>query len=79
VRKFGFTNPVLIDDEDRIIAGHGRVEAATHLGLAAIPTLPLSHLSDAENCKPIVVRLTGCQRQPHGKPVGIDDRVNLAR
>ena len=48
VRRFGFTNPVLIDDEDRIIAGHGRVEAAKHLGLAAIPTLRLSHLSDAE-------------------------------
>ena len=48
VKRFGFTNPVLIDDEDRIIAGHGRVEAAKHLGLAAIPSLRLSHLSDAE-------------------------------
>ena len=32
IRKFGSTNPILIDEEDRIIAGHGRVEAAKSLG-----------------------------------------------
>jgi DNA modification methylase len=48
VARFGFCNPVLIDDADRIIAGHGRVQAAKVLGLTAVPALRLSHLSDAE-------------------------------
>jgi ParB-like chromosome segregation protein Spo0J len=48
IERFGFTNPVLIDDEGRIIAGHGRVEAARLLGLARVRTLTLSHLSPAE-------------------------------
>jgi DNA modification methylase len=48
IERFGFTNPVLIDDEGLIIAGHGRVEAARLLGLRQVPTLTLSHLSPAE-------------------------------
>jgi DNA modification methylase len=48
ITQFGFTNPVLIDDAGQIIAGHGRVEAAKLLGLAAVPTIKLSHLSTAE-------------------------------
>lgn len=48
MRRFGFTNPVLISDEDEIIAGHGRVMAAKELGIEAIPTLRLSHLSPEE-------------------------------
>ncbi len=48
IERFGFTNPVLIDDEGQIIAGHGRVEAARLLGLKQVPTLALSHLSPAE-------------------------------
>jgi ParB-like chromosome segregation protein Spo0J len=48
IARFGFTNPVLIDDDDKIIAGHGRVEAAKLLGLQAIPTLRLSGLDAAE-------------------------------
>jgi hypothetical protein len=46
--KFGFNNPVLIDDDGGIIAGHGRVAAAKLLSLAAVPALRLSHLSEAE-------------------------------
>lgn len=42
--KFGFTNPVLISDDDEIIAGHGRVEAAKLLGIESVPALRLSHL-----------------------------------
>src|SRR6266481_4986814 len=45
IKEFGFTNPVLIDESDQIIAGHGRVAAAKLLGLAEVPTLQLSHLS----------------------------------
>ncbi len=48
IKEFGFTNPVLIDETDRIIAGHGRVAAAKLLGLAEVPTLQLSHLNPSQ-------------------------------
>jgi DNA modification methylase len=48
IRKFGFTNPVLIGDDDEIIAGHGRVEAAKLIGLQSVPTVRLSHLDAAQ-------------------------------
>jgi DNA modification methylase len=48
IRRFGFTNPVLIDAEDRILAGHGRVQAARELGMATAPCLRVSHLSPSE-------------------------------
>ena len=48
IAKFGFCNPVLIDDAKQIIAGHGRVEAAKLLGVDAVPTCRLSHLSEAD-------------------------------
>jgi DNA modification methylase len=48
IERFGFTNPVLVSDEGEIIAGHGRVEAAKLLGWRHVPTIALSHLSEAE-------------------------------
>jgi DNA modification methylase len=48
IQRFGFTNPVLVADDGEIIAGHGRVEAAKLIGMTAVPTLALSHLSAAE-------------------------------
>src|SRR5207248_9774082 len=45
IREFGFTNPVLTDENDQIIAGHGRVQAAKLLGLAEVPTVQIAHLS----------------------------------
>ncbi len=48
ITEFGFTNPVLIDGEGGIIAGHGRVLAAKALGLASVPVLVLDHLTDAQ-------------------------------
>jgi ParB-like chromosome segregation protein Spo0J len=48
IQRFGFTNPVLISDANKIVAGHGRVEAAKLLGHATVPTLRLSHLTAAE-------------------------------
>src|SRR5580704_16678605 len=48
IERFGFTNPVLISDDNEIIAGHGRVEAAKLLGFKEVPTLRLSHLGPAE-------------------------------
>ena len=48
IREFGFTNPVLIDGEGGIIAGHGRVMAARKLGLADVPCIRLAHLTAAQ-------------------------------
>jgi hypothetical protein len=48
IETFGFTNPILIDPEDRILAGHGRVSAAIKLGLPSVPTLLVSGLTEAE-------------------------------
>ena len=46
IRTFGFTNPVLVDAENRIIAGHGRVEAAKLLRMTEVPTIRLESLSE---------------------------------
>ena len=48
IREFGFTNPVLIDGENGIIAGHGRVMAAGKLGLDKVPCIRLGHLTEAQ-------------------------------
>ena len=48
IRAFGFTNPILIDDDCVVIAGHGRLQAAKKLELTRVPVMRLSHLSDAE-------------------------------
>lgn len=48
IRQFGFVNPVIIDDDSTIIAGHGRVEAAKLLKLKKAPVLRLSHLTEEE-------------------------------
>jgi DNA modification methylase len=48
IKRFGFTNPVLISDQREIIAGHGRVMAARELGLETVPTLKLSNMNAAE-------------------------------
>jgi ParB-like chromosome segregation protein Spo0J len=48
IREFGFTNPVLIDKDGGIIAGHGRVMAARKLGLKDVPCIALGHLTDAQ-------------------------------
>jgi len=48
IREFGFTNPVLIDADNGIIAGHGRVMAAQKLGLDKVPCIRLSHLTETQ-------------------------------
>jgi DNA modification methylase len=48
IRQFGFTNPVLVDRNNGIIAGHGRVEAAKQLGLETVPTICFEDMSEAE-------------------------------
>ena len=48
IERFGFTNPVLVSDDGQIIAGHGRVQAAKLLGRKTVPTIALTHLTEAE-------------------------------
>lgn len=48
IREFGFTNPILVDGERGVIAGHGRLLAARKLGMVDVPTLELSHLTPAQ-------------------------------
>ena len=48
IKEFGFTNPVLIDDQGGIIAGHGRIMAAQKLKMDEVPTITLSDLSEAQ-------------------------------
>ena len=48
IREFGFNNPILIDSQNGIIAGHGRVLAAQQLGLADVPCIRLGHLTDTQ-------------------------------
>ena len=43
IRRFGLINSVLIDGENRILAGHGRVEAARELGMSTVPCLRVDH------------------------------------
>lgn len=48
INRFGFTNPVLIDGSNQILAGHGRIEAAKLLGIATVPCLRIDHLTSEE-------------------------------
>ncbi len=48
IKEFGFINPVIIDGENGIIAGHCRVESAKRLGMTEVPTLEVKHLSEAQ-------------------------------
>lgn len=48
IKEFGFNNPVLVDGEKGIIAGHGRVAAAKKLGMDKVPVIELSHMTEAQ-------------------------------
>lgn len=48
IAEFGFNNPVLVDEQGEIIAGHGRLSAAQRLGLVEVPVIVLGHLSEAQ-------------------------------
>ena len=48
IREFGWTNPILLDGENGIIAGHGRLLAAQKLGETQVPTIELAHMSEAQ-------------------------------
>ncbi|HZT90301.1 MAG TPA: ParB/Srx family N-terminal domain-containing protein [Stellaceae bacterium] len=48
IKEFGFTNPVLVDADGGIIAGHGRVLAAQKIGIEEVPTIELKYLTEAQ-------------------------------
>ncbi|WP_288319808.1 ParB/Srx family N-terminal domain-containing protein [uncultured Parasutterella sp.] len=48
IKEFGWTNPILIDEEQGIIAGHGRLEAAKRLGMKEVPVIELTGLTEAQ-------------------------------
>jgi len=48
IREFGFTNPVLVDADNGIVAGHGRVMAAKQLGLAEVPTINVGWMTEGQ-------------------------------
>lgn len=48
IREFGWTNPILVDGDNDIIAGHGRLLAARKLSMATVPVIELAGLSDAQ-------------------------------
>ncbi len=48
IEQFGFTSPILLDDQDGVVAGHGRIEAAKLLRLERVPTICLEQMTEAE-------------------------------
>src|SRR5450631_1614000 len=48
IREFGFTNPILVDGENGIIAGHGRLLAARKLGTSEVPVIELAGMTEAQ-------------------------------
>jgi DNA modification methylase len=48
IREFGFVNPILVDEKNGIIAGHGRLMAAQKLGMEQVPTIKLEHLTETQ-------------------------------
>ena len=48
IEAFGFTNPVLVDEHNILVAGRGRLEAAKRLGMSEVPAIRVAHLSEAE-------------------------------
>jgi len=48
IKEFGFTNPLLVDEQNRIIAGHGRLQAALALRMESVPCVVLTGLTDAQ-------------------------------
>ena len=55
MREFGFTNPILIDGDSGVIAGHARLQAARKLGLTEVPVIVLDHLTATQKRAYILV------------------------
>jgi hypothetical protein len=56
IEKFGFTNPLLVDEDNKLIAGHARHEAARRAGLQQSPVIRLTHLTAAQKSQSPITR-----------------------
>jgi hypothetical protein len=65
IEAFGWTNPVLVDGDDGILAGHARVLAARKLGMKEVPVIVLRHLSSAQRRALVICRqpIGHCRRR----------------
>jgi ParB-like chromosome segregation protein Spo0J len=57
IRKLGFLNPIIIDSENMVLAGHGRLEGARLIGLTQVPVIRFDHLTPAQK--------RGAHRKPY--------------
>ena len=48
IRELGFNNPILVDSDNGILAGHGRLKAAIQIGMTQVPVIPLDHLTESQ-------------------------------
>ena len=76
IERFGFNNPVLIDDEDQIIVGHGRLLAAKQLNMKTVPCVRLSHLTEATR-RPTSLPTIGWQKSPVGTMRSLRSSCNI--
>jgi ParB-like chromosome segregation protein Spo0J len=67
IKEFGWTNPILVDGANGIIAGHGRLMAARKLGMEAVPVIELAHLSEPQR-----KALKTATLESTGQPFGLD-------
>lgn len=78
LREFGFINPVIIDRDYGVIAGHGRILAAKEEGIREVPCVFADHLTEAQK-KPISLRTTVWQWTPDGMRSFCGWRSSLCR
>ena len=74
--EFGWTNPILIDENAGILAGHGRLLAARKLGLAEVPVIRFEHLSEAQKRAYLIADnqlalQAGWSEEPSGAGAGV--------
>ena len=77
LREFGFINPVIVDRDFNVIAGHGRILAAKEEGITEVPCVFADHLTEAQKKAYIIAdnRMAHHCRQPYGNGCGLGRRT----
>jgi ParB-like chromosome segregation protein Spo0J len=73
IAEFGFNNPILVDTQAGIIAGHGRLLAARKLQLEHVPVIVLDHLSETQKCAYILADLIGFEDEQLARLLSVQD------
>jgi hypothetical protein len=68
IRAFGFTNPILAGEDGDVIAGHGRLAAARSLGLAEVPVIPLTGLTETQRRQKLSASARAIWQASSGEP-----------